>query len=326
MALTAECASNPVSSPTARRDYARLDFQAMGTTCALMFEAPSYAEAAAFKREVVAWVADFELMFSRFKPGSLVSRINHAGTDWVDLPPEAESLFALCDWFYWSTHGIFDPAIFPVLSLWDYHAPTPTVPTDEALVAALARCGWSRVERRKGQIRLTEPGMGLDVGGIGKEYAVDRVFEMARKRGFHNLMVDFGHDLRLHGEPPEGGAWRVGLENPLHPGRCWGGVAVTDHAVTTSGDYARGFQAPGGRIMGHILDPRTGRPVANGCRSVSVIAQTCTEAGVLATAAFILGHEAGLSLLDGHYGAEGCIWHENNVYESRRFHEYALHD
>jgi thiamine biosynthesis lipoprotein len=310
--------------PTVRRDYARLEFQAMGTACALLFEAPSYAEAAAFKHEAAVWTGSFENMFSRFKPDSLVSRINASGTDWVELVPEAESLFALCDWFYWSTQGIFDPAMLPVISLWDYHSPTPVVPTDEEVTNALTHCGWRNVERHKGKIRLTKPGMGIDVGGIGKEYAVDRVFEMGRKRGLRHLMVDFGHDLRVCGEPPEGGAWRVGLENPLHPGRCWGGVAVTDHAVTTSGDYARGFKAPGGSIMGHILDPRTGRPVSNGCRSVSVIAPTCTEAGVIATSAFILGHEAGLALIDGHYGVEGCIWHENKIYESRRFNEYAI--
>lgn len=323
MALTAQCDIKSVSPHPTRRDYTRLEFQALGTLCTLVFEAPSYAEATAFKQEAVAWVADFEQMFSRFKPGSLVARINAAGTDWVDLPPEAESLFALCDWFHWSTRGVFDPAMLPVIALWDYHTPTPTVPGPAAVAAALARCGWQHVERRKGGLRLTRPGMGIDVGGIGKEYAVDRVFEMGRARGLRHLLVDFGHDLRVVGEPPEGGPWRVGLEDPLHPGRCWGGVAVTDHAVTTSGDYARGFQSPDGRTMGHILDPRTGCPVANGCRSVSVIAATCTEAEVLATTAFILGHEAGIELLNGHYGAEGCIWHDNRIYESRRFHEYA---
>ncbi len=325
MAVTPQPAINAAPPHPAERDYARLEFHALGTTCKLLFAAPSYAEAAAFKQEAADWVANFESIFSRFKPESLVSRINAAGTDWVELPPEAESLFALCDWFYWATHGIFDPSMLPVITLWDYHTPTPTVPTDEAIAAALTHCGWQRVEHRKGRIRLTEPGMGIDVGGIGKEYAVDRVFEMGRARGLRHLMVDFGHDLRICGEPPEGGPWRVGLENPVKPGRCWGGVAVTDHAVTTSGDYARGFQTPDGRVMGHILDPRTGRPVANGCRSVSVIAPTCTEAGIFATAAFILGHEAGLALLDGHYGTEGCIWHDNKVYETRRFNEYAIH-
>ncbi len=324
MALIAQCDLRSPPPRATGRDYARLEFQALGTTCTLVFKASSYADAAAFKQDVVTWVADFESTFSRFKPDSLVSRINTAGTNWVELPPEADSLFALCDWFHWSTHGIFDPAMLPIISLWDYHRPTPVVPDDKAVADALARCGWQRVERRQGQLRLTEPGMGIDVGGIGKEYAVDRVFEMGRARGLRDLMVDFGHDLRLCGEPPEGGPWRVGLEDPLHPGRCWGGVVVTDHAVTTSGDYARGFQTPDGRTMGHILDPRTGRPVANGCRSVSVIAPTCTEAGMLATTAFILGHEAGLALIDGHHGAEGCIWHENKVYESRRFNEHAL--
>jgi FAD:protein FMN transferase len=166
--------------------------------------------------------------------------------------------------------------------------------------------------------------MGIDLGGIGKEYAVDRVFQMARARGLQDLLVDFGRDVRVGGQPPEGGPWRVGLENPLEPGRCWCGVGVTEAAVTTSGDYCRSFTTADGRVMGHILDPRTGYPVSNGCRSVSVIAQTCTQAGILSTSAFILGREAGLDLIEGHFGSAGCIWHEGRAYGSRRFHEYVL--
>lgn len=323
MALTAPWVAETASA-IVPRDYARVGFDAMGTCCTLAFEARSSAEATDFKQDVTAWVRGFERQFSRFVPDSLVARINAAGVEWVELPAEAESLFSLCDWFHWSTRGAFDPAILPLLALWDYHTPTPRVPDEPAVAEALSRCGWQHVEHHKGRVRLTRPGMGIDLGGIGKEYAVDRVFEMGLQRGLRNLLVDFGHDLRVRGEPPEGGPWRVGLEDPLHPGRCWGGVAVTDHAVATSGDYLRGFRTSDGRMMGHILDPRTGYPVANGCRSVSVVAPTCTEAGILSTSAFILGREAGLDLLDGHYGAQGCIWHETHVYETRRFSEYAI--
>jgi thiamine biosynthesis lipoprotein len=146
---------------------------------------------------------------------------------------------------------------------------------------------------------------------------------MALGRGIRNVVVNFGHDLRVHGEPPEGGPWRIGLEDPNDPGRCWGGVAVRDRAVTTSGDYLRHFTA-GGVRYGHILDPRTGHPVNNGCRAVSVIAPTCTEAGILSTTAFILGAREGLEFLDGYYQAEGCIWHQDQRIETRRFDEYLI--
>ena len=308
-------------STEAYTDYA---FNAMGTACQVRFQAASPAASSAFTKEVSEWIGAFEQRFSRFIPDSLISRINAgAGGDWIEIDDEAESLFALCDWFHWSTRGLFDPATLPVIVLWDYHSPHPAVPPPGAIASALTRCGWSKMKRRKGAVRLPESGMGIDVGGIGKEYAVDRILEKALASGIRNILVDFGHDLRVQGEPPEGGPWRVGLEDPADPGQCWAGVAVTNRAVTTSGDYFRNSTI-GGERFGHIIDPRTGSPVHNGCRSVSVIAQTCTEAGILSTTAFILGGEAGLNVLDAWYQAEGCINETNNQYLTRRFHEYLI--
>ncbi len=311
-------------SPMSRRDYSTFTFEALGTQCRIQWEPPSHSEADAFERQVTEWVQDFEQSFSRFVPGSLIRRINDAaGSDWVDLTPEAESLFGLCDWFFWATKGVFDPAVLPLVKLWDYHEPHRGTPSDSEIATALSLCGWQHVDREKGRIRLPRAGMGIDVGGIGKEYAVDRVFEMGRKRGIRNIMVDFGHDLRVYGEPPEGGPWRVGLEDPLDPGHCWGGVSVRDRAVATSGDYLRYFTDNGERY-GHILDPRTGRPVNNGTTSVSVVGATCTEAGILSTSAFILGSESGLDLLNTTYTAEGCISEKGRQYYSMRFHEYII--
>lgn len=304
--------------------YKQFTFSAMGTRCAVMFEAPSHAEADSFKDQAIDWVHSFEREFSRFIPESLISRINQAaGRNWVELTPEAESLFALCDWFHWATQGVFDPAVSPLLQLWDYHEPRHSTPDQSAVVDALSLCGWSRVQRRPGQIYLPESGMAIDVGGIGKEYAADRVFEMAQKRGICNLLVDFGHDLRAGGEPPEGGAWKIGLEDPREPGRCWGGVCLRDRAVATSGNYLRNFTVDGVQY-GHILDPRNGQPVQNQTASVSVISGTCTEAGILSTSAFILGGDAALELINSTYSAEGCITEEKRQIYSRRFHEFML--
>ncbi len=304
--------------------YKQFTFRAMGTECSVMFEAPTHAEADSFKVQAIDWVHTFEKEFSRFSPDSLISRINEAaGRDWVELTPEAESLFALCDWFHWATQGVFDPAISPLLQLWDYHEPRQSTPDQTAVVDALSLCGWHHVQRRPGQVYLPESGMGIDVGGIGKEYAVDRVFEMAQKRGIRNLLIDFGHDLRAGGEPPEGGPWKIGLENPQEPGRCWGGICLRDRAVATSGNYLRNFTIDGVQY-GHILDPRNGQPVQNQTTSVSVISGTCTEAGILSTSAFILGGDEGLKLIHSTYSAEGCITEEKRQIYSRRFHEFIL--
>ena len=307
-------------------DYTNHTFNAMGTVCQIQFQTDSTAASKALILKLTNWVSSFEEKFSRFRPQSLISRINAAaGIDAVEIDDEAESLFALCDWFHWSTRGVFDPATLPLINLWDYHIPHTNLPEESAVKSALALCGWQKIQRQKGRFFLPEKGMGIDVGGIGKEYAVDRVFEMANQAGIQNVLVNFGHDLRVQGEPPEKGLWRIGLEDPNDPGRCWGGVLVHNRAVTTSGNYARNIKI-NGQQFGHILDPRTGYPVNNGCLSVSVIAPTCTEAGILSTTAFILGGEEGQNFLDGYYQVEGCVNHKNRQYLTRRFHEYLIRD
>jgi thiamine biosynthesis lipoprotein len=164
--------------------------------------------------------------------------------------------------------------------------------------------------------------MCLDLGGIGKEYAVDRVVQMAMARGIPNVLVDFGQDIRVHGRAADKPFWWIGLEDACQPGRCWAGVAVTDHAVATSGDYLRHFQL-NGRRYGHIVDPRTGWPVNNGCRAVSVIAPSCTIAGILTTTAFILGPKEGLQLIETHAAAAGSITTERTRFHTKSFYEYA---
>ncbi|MDB6137847.1 MAG: ApbE family lipoprotein, partial [Verrucomicrobiaceae bacterium] len=261
----------------------------------------------------------FEARYSRYREDSLISAINRAaGAGWVDTDAELESLFALCDHHHWSTGGVFEPTALPLQRLWNYQAAQPRVPGDDEIAQALKQVGWDKVLRRPGKVCLPEAGMAIDLGGIGKEYAVDRVIEQSRPFGITDILVDFGRDVRASGQAPQGGPWRVGLEHPAEVGRCWGGVQASNRAVTTSGDYLRGFEV-GGRRYSHIIDPRTGRPVANGCHSASVIAPTCTEAGVLSTAALILGAEEGVRLIERSCLAQGCVWQGDALHETQRF-------
>jgi thiamine biosynthesis lipoprotein len=304
--------------------FERLEFRAMGTHCQVIFRAPSLRASGEFRRAVVAWVEDFEAKYSRYRPDSLLSKINAmSGRDWVETDAELESILKLCDWFTWRTGGVFDASTLPIARIWDYHAESPVIPAQPEITRALALTGWAKVQRRAGGIFLPEVGMGIDLGGIGKEYAVDRIFEMSRQWVIEDLCVDFGRDLRVRGAPPEGGEWRVGLEHPLDPERCWGGVAVRDRAVTTSGGYIRAFEI-GGRKFTHILDPRTGWPVDNGCQAVTVIAPTCTEAGVLSTVAFVLGREKGMPLIEQAPHVEGCIWSDGELYQTRNLGRYVI--
>jgi FAD:protein FMN transferase len=309
-------------SVTEENGLYRLEFRAMSTRCQVKIHGVSATDAQAFQREVIMWVAQFEARYSRFIPDSLISRINAAaGEHWVEIDPETERLFNLCQELFFFTRGSFDPTVLPLMKLWNWQALPPVLPTDDAIRAAKERVGWNKIERRPGGIFLARPGMSLDLGGIGKEYAVDCVMNLAQERGIQNILVDFGQDVRVRGQAPGKKFWWIGLEDAATPGKCWAGVAVTDHAVATSGDYLRHFQLHG-RRYGHIIDPRTGYPAHNDCRAVSVIAPSCTIAGLLSTSVCILGAKEGLQLIELHPGAAGAVTTGTTKLYSRKFHEY----
>ncbi len=309
---------------TARGDRRDLEFHAMATRCRVSFSADATL-AKTFSEAVLQWVADFEATYSRFLPDSLISRINDsAGLHWVEIDPETQRIIALCDEAHFLTRGIFDPTALPLIQLWNWKTNPPVIPDDGQISAAMQLVGWRKVQRAPGKIFLPSPGMSIDLGGIGKEYAVDRVAHLATQHGITSALVDFGQDIFALGLPTDGRpAWHIGLEDPKQPGKCWAGLAARNQAVASSGDYVRRFEVNGKRY-GHILDVRTGRPVANGCLAVSVIAPTCTVAGLFSTAAFVLGPEEGIRLMEATPNVNGCITSEHGRTHTRRFYEYVV--
>jgi FAD:protein FMN transferase len=287
----------------------RLTFQALGTRCEVQYAAlGGDGQATAFERAVVGWVEAFEARYSRFRADSLLSRINRAaGRGWVEVDAEMEGMFKLCDTVVFMTQGILDPTTLPLIRLWDWKAQPPVVPGAEAIAAARRLVGWAKVQRRPGGVFLPEAGMALDFGGFGKEYAVDVVADIARDHGVADALIDFGRDLRALGTPPGRPAWHIGLEDPQRPGTPWASVALKGgRGIASSGDYVRSFVIEG-RRYGHIIDPRTGWPVAHGCTQATVIAGTCLQAGVLSTAAFVLGVPQGVDWIKSFPEAEGSL-------------------
>jgi thiamine biosynthesis lipoprotein len=307
---------------TIEKDLHKLEFRAMSTLCRIHCHGISPKAAGEFQRAVLIWTAQFEARYSRFIPDSLIGRINAAaGEHWMEIDPETERVFQLCQELFFFTRRAFDPTSLPLTQLWNWKNQPHIIPSDDSIRAALELVGWNKVQRRPGGIFLPQAGMSIDLGGIGKEYAVDCVMNMAIQRGIPNVMIDFGRDVRVRGHAPERNFWWIGLEDPHQSGKCWTGVAVTDHAVATSGDTQRFFEISGRRYS-HIIDPRTGYPADNGCRAVSVIAPSCTIAGLFSTTVFILGEKEGLQLIETHPGAAGVITNNITQFYTKRFHEY----
>jgi thiamine biosynthesis lipoprotein len=303
----------------------RLTFPALGTTCEVQYAAPGGdAQANAFEHAAVGWVLAFEAKYSRFKDDSLIGRINAAaGRAWVEADAEAEGLFKLCDTLHFMTQGVLDPTTLPLHRLWDYRAAVPRLPAPDEVARARALVGWKKVRRAPGKVFLPEPGMALDFGGFGKEYAVDMVARLAREHGLSAALVDFGHDLHAVGRPPGRPAWHIGLEDPHRPGTSTESVALIDRSIASSGDYIRHVTI-GGRRYGHIIDPRSGWPVAHDCRQVTVIAGSCLQAGVLSTTAFVLGVPKGIEFIQNCLGAEGLLVTDKARAQTRSFFHHVV--
>jgi FAD:protein FMN transferase len=312
------------SLPADARGIRNLEFKALGTKCSVKFRQKDERKALIFAADVLGWLGNFEAKFSRFQPDSLISKINHqAGRDWVNIDGETEHLFKLADHLYQCTNGILDPTMLPLLRVWDWKKVHAKLPESNEVKSALALTGWRKVERRPGAVRLPESGMGLDLGGFGKEYAVDYIAQMANKAGIQDALIDLGRDIFALGGNGQHPFWHVGIEDGNQPGKCWGGLGVTNQAVSSSGDYARHFSHNGTRY-GHILDPRTGWPVRNEMRAVTVVAASCLEAGIYSTAVFVLGNREGLHLASLARGVEVCTQSESGIDGTRGFGRFLI--
>lgn len=302
----------------------RLTFSALGTDCSILFHSLSNPQAAAYAKTAAQWVADFETRYSRFLPGSLVSKIGRAaGKHPVMINDEDNRLFDICSSVYESTGGLVDVTARPLLNLWDYRKTPCKVPSESQIEEARALVGWELVERTSNSIFLPKPGMRLDLGGIGKEYAVDRVVELSGTLGIDAILVDFGGDIRCEGAPPKRDRWQIGIEDPSTLTASSESLFLKAGAVASSGNYRRSFSI-NNRTFSHIINPRSGRAVERSKQISTVVSDTCLRAGILATTACMLTLEQAISEIEEAYQTEGRIFQDNKTAATKGFYDYTL--
>jgi FAD:protein FMN transferase len=229
-----------------------------------------------------------ERKYSRYRDDSVLAWIH--GLRGLPCVLDAETA-ALLD-FAWQcfemSDGMFDITCGILRRAWKFDG-SDRVPDQATVAALLPSIGLDKVRWDSPELLLPR-GMELDFGGLGKEYAVDRAYDILAACCPHPFLINFGGDLRAN-RPPSSGTWRVGIERP-GPDRSAAMLLDLEHgALATSGDSHR-FLLKDSIRYSHILDPRTGWPVANAPRSVTVAASSCTEAGLLATLATLHGDGA----------------------------------
>lgn len=292
-----------------------LEGRSMGTTWSVRLVGPRVFDPApvaqAVQRELDLVVAQM----SPWEPASDISRFNRAAAGtWQVLPTAFFEVLEHGLGVARDSGGAYDPTAGAIVEAWGFgphgrHGEPGFVPPDEAQIAqARATSGWQRLEVDAAAQRVRQPGgLHLDLSAIAKGHAVDRVATMLASRfGFDETLVEVGGELRGSGLKPDGQPWWVALETVP---RWHGGAFVADESlpftrvalhglcIATSGDYRRFFSRAQTRFA-HTLDPRRGRPVANGVAGVTVLHASCMAADALSTALTVLGPEEGLAWAD----------------------------
>lgn len=265
-------------------------FKAMASPCELLVEGADEAQARVLLEAAAAEALRIEAKFSRYRDDSVIAMLHRSRGEPVAVDDETALLLDYAAACHAMSDGLFDVTSGVLREAWRFDG-SDRVPTADRVRVLVERIGWHKLHWQRPKIVLP-PGMEIDLGGIGKEYAVDRVLALLRSQAALPMLVNFGGDLAVSGLRADGRAWQVGVERPDAQQRS--AVLTLDlsaGALATSGD-ARRYLLKDGVRYGHILDPRDGWPVRGAPRSVTVAAGRCTEAGTLATLAMLQGPRA----------------------------------
>ena len=263
-------------------------FQAMGSPCEVLVDGGSRSQADDLSAAVALEAWRIEDKFSRYLDGNIIHAVNTAAGRPVEVDPETASLIDFARTLHEISNGRFDITSGVLRTVWTFDG-SADLPPQHAIDQVQERVGWHRATWESPVLTL-EPGMEIDLGGIGKEFAVDRCTTLARDATPFAAMINFGGDLAVTGPPAGRDTWKVGIEGP-EPDAAEKVVELRRGALATSGD-ARRFLLHQGVRYSHILDPRTGWPVPDAPSSVTVAADTCTQAGMLSTLAMLQGAQA----------------------------------
>ncbi|NQU21228.1 MAG: FAD:protein FMN transferase [Candidatus Nealsonbacteria bacterium] len=298
LALLCAASANAAAPPTT------FTGDTMGTRYTIkVVDLPGDAARQTVEDEIRQELQQIDGLMSTYRPDSELSNFNRFDRtgEWFDVSPQTAAVLEEALTVGRLTDGAFDVTVGPLVNLWNFGpdvAVPQKVPTPEQIESAAARVGFENVEVRTDPpaVRKKLPGLTIDLSGVAKGFAVDRVAEYLAGRGAENFLVEIGGEVRAAGHNHRGVSWRIGVESPVVGIRAVEKtVALKNLAMATSGDYRNYFEADGVRYS-HIIDPRTGRPVTHRLASVTVLDASCTRADALATALMVLGPQEGYEL------------------------------
>ena len=257
----------------------------MNSPCEILLDGSDARLASELLAIAVQEAERIENKYSRYRKNTVVEQINSAAGQAVEVDEETAGLLDFAAQCFAISEGLFDITTGVLRQVWRFEGGEAT-PSQQKLDSLRHRMGWDKVIWNRPTLQMPA-GFEIDLGGICKEYAADRILNLLKTHTTKALVVNLGGDLAATGSR----TWSVGIDDASGPGQVLRTVPIRQGAIATSGTTRR-FTKLGGQTLGHILNPKTGWPVQEAPRSVTVAAATCTEAGLWSTLAILQGANA----------------------------------
>jgi thiamine biosynthesis lipoprotein len=249
-------------------------------------------------------------LMSHYKPESPLSRLNQtAAAAAVSIDPELFAIIAESMRYSRESDGAFDITVGPLMKAWGFFKGEGRMPDARELDAVRQRIGYHHVilDERAHSVRFDRPGIELDLGGIGKGYAVDRVVDLLRARHITAALVSAGGStIYALGTPPGEDGWSVSVQDPLHADKTALTLRLKDRSLSIAGRSEKSFEV-NGVVYSHIMDPRTAKPV-QGMLTVAVLSATGTAGDALDDVLFVQGVDKSRTYLSRLPGVEACFF------------------
>lgn len=263
--------------------------------------------------EAVAEIKRIEKLISSWDPESETALINkNAGIKPVKVSLELFKLIERTKQISEITDGAFDISYSSMDDIWKFDGSMTNMPTKDEIKKSMAKVGYEQIilDSNEQTVFLKQKGMKISFGAIGKGYAADKTKELLVSKQVVAGIINASGDLTTWGTKASGEKWLIGIANPLSKDKIFSWLPIVESSVATSGNYEK-FVMFDGKKYTHIIDPRTGYP-SQGVNSVSIFSKSAELCDALATAVFIMGKDAGLSLINQLGGTEVILVDSDN--------------
>jgi thiamine biosynthesis lipoprotein len=276
----------------------RIIFNAMASPCEIIIESSDRTSVENIASLVSNETWRIEDKFSRYQSNNTCSKINNSNNKSVDIDTETFELLKFAEQCYQISDGLFDITSGVLRKVWRFDG-SSNVPTSSQIDQILPFVGWEKISYSETKI-VVPHSMEVDFGGIGKEYAVDKICQLIQQTMTCSALVNFGGDLAVTAPRVNDKPWSVGIDLQGISDNKSINISFTNGAIATSGDANRYLKKDGKRYS-HILNPKTGWPIENAPSSITVASTSCLNAGIIATIAILQGEHAEVFLTENQF-------------------------